>query len=58
MAEKPFSIQPHTTLDKEFEINGPDIRLFVDYDDVDHSSVERAARRLVKILNEQWEKSS
>lgn len=52
---KPFTIEPHTTIDKQFAINGPDVTLLVDYDDVDHSSVDKAVKRLVKILNEHWE---
>lgn len=52
---KPFKIEPHTTIDKRFRIMGPEIDLLVDYDDVDHKEVDRAARKLVKILNEHWE---
>ncbi len=53
--EKPFKIQPHTTVDKEFVITGPDgFRMMVDYDDVDHRSVEKTANRVVKILNQNW----
>lgn len=52
---KPFKIEPHTTIDKRFRIVGPDIDLLVDYDDVNHSEVDRAARKLVKILNDNWD---
>lgn len=53
MAE-PFTIQPHTTVDKSFTIDGPDIYLVVDYDDVDHKTVDREAKKVVNILNAHW----
>lgn len=52
---KPFKIEKHDRFDKQFEINGPDIRLFVDNDDVDQKTVAREARKLVAILNKHWE---
>lgn len=55
---KAFKIQPHTTIDKWFEIEGPDIRILVDYDDVNHKEVDKQARKMVKILNENWESPS
>lgn len=53
---KPFSIQPHTTVDKSFTIEGPEIRLVVDYDDVYHVLVDREAKKIVKILNAHWDR--
>lgn len=56
MPKKLFHIERHTTADKEFRIlcPGDDLGLTVDYDDVNHPAVDRAARKLVKILNEHW----
>ena len=53
-----FTIQRHTRIDKEFEIKcgSGDIRLKVDYDDVDQKEVDRLARRIVDVLNENWDK--
>lgn len=55
-----FTIQRHTRIDKEFEIKygsgWPAIRLKVDYDDVDQKEVDRLARRIVDVLNENWDK--
>jgi len=53
-SKKPFWIEKHTTVDKSFMIFGPDIDLKVDYDDVNHKEVDKAARRIVTILNENW----
>lgn len=47
-----FTIQPHTTADKRFDIEGPhDLRLMVDFDDVDHETVEKTVVALVEVLN-------
>jgi hypothetical protein len=55
MASKPFTMQKHTTIDKSFDIEGPEgFRMTVDFDDVDHASVNNIARNVVRILNEQW----
>lgn len=51
---KPFKIEKHTTVDKSFRIIGPDIDLIVDFDDVDHAEINRLARRVTHILNENW----
>lgn len=40
---------------KEIEITGPfELRLTIDYDDVDHPRVEREARKLARLLNAHW----
>jgi hypothetical protein len=52
---EPFEIERHTGIDKRFEIYGPDIRIFVDYDDVDHKTVDQQAEKIVHILNEHWD---
>ncbi len=41
-------------LDKWIEIEGPDLSIRVDYDDVDHISVERNVKKMLKLLNESW----
>lgn len=50
-----WSIQPHDSVDKHFEIYGPlDLVLKVDYDDVNHDQVDADTELLVAFLNEQW----
>jgi len=50
-----FTIQPHTTIDKDFVINGPDdFNMIIDYDDVDHELVDLMANTVVAILNRHW----
>ena len=48
---KKFKVEPHTTVDKFFDIYNEDIRLTVDYDDVDHKTVDKEVKRIIKILN-------
>lgn len=57
MAEKLFKIEPHTHIDKSFQIQTPEhnLNLAVDYDDVDHKEADRLARKVVAILNAHWE---
>jgi hypothetical protein len=42
-------------IDKWIEIVGPELNIRVDYDDVDHKAVERNTKKMIKILNENWE---
>ena len=51
--DKPFVIEDHTGADKSFLIMGP-IDLAVDYDDVDHKRVDAIAKKIVRILNANW----
>lgn len=51
MASK-FKIAAHNYADKSFLIYNDLISMAVDYDDVDHKTVDREARRVVKALNE------
>ncbi len=44
------------SLDKWVEIEGPGLSIRVDYDDVDHNTVEKNVKKMLKILNENWEK--
>lgn len=35
-------------------IIGKHLKLSIDYDDVDHDKVDKAIKKLLKILNENW----
>ncbi len=59
MDKKPFVVYKpmDRMLDKWIEIFGPDcLSIRVDYDDVDHKTVEKNTTKMLKILNENWEK--
>lgn len=50
-------VEPHTTVDKSFVIEVGkygDLQLAVNYDDVDHETVDRMAKKLVSIIKEHW----
>lgn len=49
-----FTISEHTLVDKSFFIDGPNISLEVDYDDVDNNTVDITIEKIVKILNDNW----
>lgn len=49
---KKFKMEPHSAVDKGFDIYSDEIRLTVDFDDVDHLVVEKAAKWVLKALNE------
>jgi hypothetical protein len=51
---KPFQFDSYGGLDKYIEIHGPDLNLRVDYDDVNHTMVDKGVRQMVDILNEHW----
>ena len=52
---KPFKVHPFTNIDKRVEIEGPDyLRIFVDFDDVNHAEVRKQIKQMVAILNENW----
>ena len=54
MANK-FKVTPFTNADKTVEITGPDyLRIFVDFDDVNHAEVRKQIKQMVVILNENW----
>lgn len=51
----PFTMDEICAGDKEIIVQGPgDFYLTIDYDDVDHDAVEKAAEKIVRILNEHW----
>lgn len=55
MAKKEFHIDSYEKYDKFIIVNGPDdLRLEVDYDDVDHKSTEENMKKMVDILNDNW----
>jgi hypothetical protein len=55
MASNPFKVKPFTNIDKRVEIEGPDyLRIFVDFDDVNHAEVRKQIKQMVAILNENW----
>jgi ribosomal protein S10 len=45
-------MEKHTQIDKSFIISNEDITLAVDYDDVDHKTVDKTARQILRVLNE------
>jgi hypothetical protein len=53
---KSFRVEPFDSIDKSITIVGPEITIAVDYDDVNHPQVRKDIKKLVKILNENWEK--
>jgi hypothetical protein len=56
MSNKPFKIEPHNRLDKFFNITGPDgFTMRVDQDDFPVKLANHNARKVVAILNENWE---
>ena len=42
-------------LDKWIDVVGPGLEFRVDYDDVAHKMVEKNVKKMLKILNENWE---
>lgn len=42
--------------DKYIVVHGKNLRIEVDYDDVNHKKVEKDLAKMVKILNEHWNK--
>lgn len=50
-----ISIQNHTTLNKLFEVRMGEVRLRVDYDDVNHSEVDATIKQLKEIIEKHWD---
>lgn len=51
-----WTIEPHTTLDKRFQVTGPDdLVLYVDFDDVNHEEVDQQVTEMVATLNAETE---
>lgn len=47
-----WTIEPHDGAMKHFTVEGPNgVRLYADYDDVDHKMVDREVERMVEVLN-------
>lgn len=52
-----FKVEGIGTTAKELTVTGPcELTIIIDYDDVDHRTVEREARKLCALLNKHWEK--
>ena len=50
-------VEPHTTVDKNFQIilgNDAGLILSVDYDDVDHETVDKMVDKLVSLIKTHW----
>lgn len=46
-----WRIEPHTTIDKRFLVSNGEVDMFVDYDDVNHETVDAEVREMVDLLN-------
>lgn len=56
MAKKLFRVTEfEPDYSKWIEIEGPNLSLRIDYDDVEHEAVELATKKMLKILNANWE---
>ncbi len=49
-----FQVKKYSPADKWIEVEGPDLSIRVDYDDVDHRTVRKSLAKMVRILNERW----
>lgn len=50
-----FEIERYASYDKDIPVQGPgDLRLLVDFDDVDQDEVKPAMEKMVAILNKHW----
>lgn len=50
------SIDPHNGMDKRFEMNFPgEVCAYIDYDDVDHASVDAGVKALKEIVEKHWD---
>lgn len=52
-----FTIEDHNTYDKGFMVSNEVLSMEVDYDDVDHPSVDAATELMVEILNTHWDEN-
>ena len=57
MDKKSFRLAPFfdPAIDKWIGIEGPYLLIQVDFDDVDHGEVQKNVKKMLKILNENWE---
>ena len=46
-----FKLIPYTMADKLITIEGPNINIMIDYDDVEHRLVDKQTKLLIDILN-------
>jgi len=53
--KKEFNITSYEKYDKDILVEGPnELRVKVDFDDVDRTSVEKDMKKMIKILNDHW----
>ncbi len=50
------NIEPHSTINKRFDITTEHLCLMVDYDDVNHMEVDAAVLVLKEIIEKHWDK--
>jgi hypothetical protein len=55
MASKHWGARRYERWDKKIVVDGPGVRLEVDYDDVDHRAVARGTKRMIDLLNAHWD---
>lgn len=54
--DPPFSMLPFGRFDKDINVIGPDgLSFSIDFDDVDQDTVEKAAAKMLRILNRHWD---
>ncbi len=56
--KKLFIIKPFVSIDKFIEIEGPELSIKIDFDDVNRKETAKNLRKMVKILNESWAKQN
>lgn len=49
-----FKLKKYLDIDKHLEIEGPDLSIKVDFDDVNHRKVLRETKQMVAVLNKFW----
>lgn len=49
-----FKLKKHKDIDKHLTVEGPDLTMKIDFDDVDQRATLRATRKMVALLNEHW----
>ena len=56
MAKAKFKLQQIDTISKAIFLRGPDgLEIAIDYDDVDHKAIRKAARKMKAILHRHWD---
>jgi hypothetical protein len=55
MSSQNFKLKKHSVIDKQLTIQGNDLTIWVDYDDVDTTDVLRKTKKLVQVLENYWD---